>query len=201
MTSFAQWVTEFGLESYAAVFSENKIDFDVIRWLSEADLRELGLAIGDRKRLLQALASVDEPGIPASGVIRTDSGMPVTAAVSDASARERRQLTVMFCDLVGSTGLSEKLDPEELCGLLHEYRTVCGDVIARYEGFVARFVGNRILPYFGWPKAHEDDAERSIRTALEIIPAIKRIVGGEESALWNGSTACTIQILRRGVYP
>ena len=100
MTSFAQWLTEIGLESYAAVSSENKIDFDVIRWLSEADLRELGLAIGDRKRLLQAHASVDEPGIPASGVIRTDSGMPVTADVSDAFAQERRQLTVMFCSAI-----------------------------------------------------------------------------------------------------
>ncbi len=176
MTSFAQWLTEIGLDSYASVFSENKIDFDVIRSLSEADLRELGLAIGDRKRLLQALASQDEPGIRAAGAVSTDSEIPVTTAVSDASAGERRQLTVMFCDLVGSTALSEKLDPEELRSLLHDYRTRCGDVIARYEGFVARYVGDGILTYFGWPKAHEDDAERSIRTALEIIPAIKRIV-------------------------
>ena len=79
----------------------------------------------------------------------------------------------MFCDLVGSTALSEKLDPEELRSLLHEYRTVCGEVIARYEGFVARYVGDGILTYFGWPKAHEEDAERALRAALEIIQTVK----------------------------
>ena len=75
----------------------------------------------------------------------------------------------MFCDLVGSTALSEKLDPEELRDLLHAYRTLCGDVIARYDGFVARYVGDGILTYFGWPAAHEDDAERAVRAALEIV--------------------------------
>src|SRR6201995_4802260 len=87
---------------------------------------------------------------------------------------ERRQLTVMFCDLVGSTALSEKLDPEELRDLLHAYRTLCGDVIARYDGFVARYVGDGILTYFGWPAAHEDDAERAVRTALEVVQTVKR---------------------------
>ena len=89
-------------------------------------------------------------------------------------AGERRQLTVMFCDLVGSTALSEKLDPEELRDLLHAYRTLCGDVIARYDGFVARYVGDGILTYFGWPAAHEDDAERAVRAALEIVETVKR---------------------------
>ena len=87
---------------------------------------------------------------------------------------ERRQLTVMFCDLVGSTALSEKLDPEELRSLLHAYRTLCGDVIARYDGFVARYVGDGILTYFGWPTAHEEDGERAVRAALEIVHAVKR---------------------------
>ena len=81
----------------------------------------------------------------------------------------------MFCDLVGSTALSEKLDPEELRSLLHDYRTHCGDVISRYEGFVARYVGDGILTYFGWPKAHEEDAERALRAALEIVATIKQV--------------------------
>ena len=80
----------------------------------------------------------------------------------------------MFCDLVGSTALGEKLDPEELRSLLHAYRIHCGDVMARYEGFVARYVGDGILTYFGWPTAHEDDAERAVRAALEIVQTVKR---------------------------
>ena len=85
----------------------------------------------------------------------------------------------MFCDLVGSTALSEKLDPEELRSLLHAYRTLCGDVIARYDGFVARYVGDGILTYFGWPTAHEEDAERAVRAALEIVHTVKRASAAE----------------------
>jgi class 3 adenylate cyclase len=87
---------------------------------------------------------------------------------------------VMFCDLVGSTALSEKLDPEELRSLLHAYRTLCGDVIARYDGFVARYVGDGILTYFGWPTAHEEDAERAVRAALEIVHTVKRASSAED---------------------
>src|SRR3954452_23795474 len=174
MTPFETWLAENGLGSYEGVFADNKIDFDVIRLLSDADLRELGLALGDRKRLLRALAKLDEQHM-------ADSATSAAAATSgplheDAVARsgERRQLTVMFCDLVGSTALSEKLDPEELRSLLHAYRTHCGEVIARYDGFIARYVGDGILTYFGWPTAHEEDAERAVRAALEIVDTIKR---------------------------
>jgi class 3 adenylate cyclase/tetratricopeptide (TPR) repeat protein len=172
MTSFGTWLAEIGLGRYDAVFAADGIDFDVIRSLSDADLRELGLTLGDRKRLLQAVARLDEqhpdPVIPAVA-----SAMPSEPLRDDAGG-ERRQLTVMFCDLVGSTALSEKLDPEELRSLLHAYRTLCGDVIARYDGFVARYVGDGILTYFGWPAAHEEDAERAVRTALEIVHTVKR---------------------------
>ena len=177
MRSFAHWLTEIGLESSAPVFSKNKIDFDVLSSLNESDLRELGIALGDRKRLLQAIAQLDVQGSAPPAIISTDSPTIPTPALSpslDSSTGERRQLTVMFCDLVGSTALSEKLDPEELRSLLHDYRTVCGEVIARYEGFVARYVGDGILTYFGWPKAHEEDGERALRAALEIIQTVKR---------------------------
>ena len=182
MKSFAHWLTKIELERYAAVFAKNKIDFDVVRSLSAADLRELGLAIGDRKRLLHAVAELDGQGaakpLPAPTAAAAIAPL-APAAAPESSTGERRQLTVMFCDLVGSTALSEKLDPEELRSLLHEYRTVCGEVIARYEGFVARYVGDGILTYFGWPKAHEEDAERALRAALEIVQAVKSASSAE----------------------
>ena len=156
MKSFGQWLAEIELDRYAEIFSANRIDFDVIATLTEADLRELGVALGDRKRLMQAVAQLS--GQPVAEPLPAPIAAVTTSLLRPAevgeSTGERRQLTVMFCDLVGSTALSEKLDPEELRSLLHEYRTVCGEVIARYEGFVARYVGDGILTYFGWPKAH-----------------------------------------------
>jgi class 3 adenylate cyclase len=172
MTSFRNWLAEIGLQSYDSVFASNKIDFDVIRSLSDTDLRELGLALGDRKRLLQAVASLGGRQTTDTVASTSDPGPLHEGAVSHGG--ERRQLTVMFCDLVGSTALSEKLDPEELRSLLHAYRTLCGEVITRYDGFVARYVGDGILTYFGWPTAHEDDAERAVRAALEIVLTAKQ---------------------------
>ena len=140
----------------------------------QGDRRHL---FGHRRHLLEAIAKLNEqrttdavnPGVaPATAV----SGPYSEDAVSHGG--ERRQLTVMFCDLVGSTALSEKLDPEELRSLLHAYRIHCGEVIARYDEFVARYVGDGILTYFGWPTAHEDDAERAVRAALEIVNTVKR---------------------------
>ncbi len=172
MKSFAQWLQEIGLESYTAAFAENEVDFSVVGTLTEADLRELGLSLGARKKFLLAAAATANTAMAAPG--SAANATPSTSSpTSDSSAGERRQLTVMFCDLVGSTALSEKLDPEELRSLLHDYRTRCGEVIFRYEGFVARYVGDGILTYFGWPKAHEEDAERALRAALEIIQAVK----------------------------
>jgi class 3 adenylate cyclase len=95
----------------------------------------------------------------------------------------------MFCDLVGSTALSEKLDPEELRSLLHAYRTLCGDVIARYDGFIARYVGDGILTYFGWPTAHEDDAERAVPAALEIVQTVKRASSTKDLSVRLGIAA------------
>ena len=175
MKSFADWLREIELESYASKFQENDIDFAVVRDLSEADLKELGLTLGHRKKFQQAVARLgDTPSLNSDS--NPALAFPSTAPSSpqeESTSGERRQLTVMFCDLVGSTALSEKLDPEELRSLLHNYRTVCGEVIARYEGFVARYVGDGILTYFGWPKAHEEDAERALRAALEIIQTVK----------------------------
>ena len=187
MTPFGTWLADIGLGRHDYAFVSNGIDFDVIHSLSDADLRELGLTLGDRKRLLQAIARLDEQR-------SADIVTPVVAAATAPGIREdaashggeRRQLTVMFCDLVGSTALSEKLDPEELRGLLHAYRILCGDVIARYDGFVARYVGDGILTYFGWPTAHEEDAERAVRAALEIVHTVKRASSTEDLSVRIG---------------
>jgi class 3 adenylate cyclase len=188
MTALGQWLAEIGLGRYDDVFVSNGIDFDVIRSLSDADLRELGLTLGDRKRLVQAIAGLDEQRAadtvtPVVSPATTSGSLREDAAPSGG---ERRQLTVMFCDLVGSTALSEKLDPEELRNLLHAYRTLCGEVIARYDGFVARYVGDGILTYFGWPTAHEEDAERAVRAALEIVHTVERASSTENLSVRIG---------------
>jgi len=152
----------------------------VVAALTELDLEKLGIPLGPRKKLIKAIAElgggvVSTPGGASAAVADGDApNAKASGVASTAESGERRQLTVMFCDLVGSTALSEKLDPEELRALLHDYRTRCGEVIARYEGFVARYVGDGILTYFGWPKAHEEDAERALRAALEIVQGVKR---------------------------
>ena len=185
MKSVVQWLREIGLESYATAFAENEVDFSVVGTLTEEDLRELGLSLGARRKFLLAVAALANPAteVPAAagerGATPPSESVSAPSVTPDSPAGERRQLTVMFCDLVGSTALSEKLDPEELRSLLHDYRTVCGEVIARYEGFVARYVGDGILTYFGWPKAHEEDAERALRAALEIVHAIKGVASTE----------------------
>ncbi len=168
MPTLVEWLEGQGLGQYAILFAENEIDLDILPELTEHDFEKLGLPLGARKRVLKAIRSQGQT----SSVEAPSLSLPDSAPGSSVEG-ERRQLTVMFCDLVGSTALSEKLDPEELRALLHNYRTVCGEVIARYEGFVARYVGDGILTYFGWPKFHEEDAERALRAALEIVQAVK----------------------------
>jgi class 3 adenylate cyclase len=166
------WLRKLGLEQYEAAFRENVVGAEVLPHLTADDLKELGVAaVGHRRQLLVAIAELRDA---APLAVR-----PADDRLASISAGERRQLTVMFCDLVGSTALSEKLDPEELRNLLHAYRTLCGDVIARYDGFVARYVGDGILAYFGWPTAHEEDAERAARAALEIVQSVKRASAAE----------------------
>src|SRR5918912_2446825 len=144
--------------------------------LTGEELKDIGVSsLRHRRHLLEAIAKLQNDGTPLQAV-RPSGDHSASTSADDAVSRggERRQLTVMFCDLVGSTALSAKLDPEELRDLLHAYRTLCGDVIVRYDGFVARYVGDGILTYFGWPAAHEDDAERAVRAALEIVETVKR---------------------------
>ncbi|MFL5289830.1 MAG: AAA family ATPase [Rhodopila sp.] len=171
-----EWLKSLGLEQYEAAFRENDVDAEMLPTLTDEELKNIGVrSLRHRRRLLEAIANLQGDGA-SSQAARPSGDHPASIPADDAVSHsgERRQLTVMFCDLVGSTALSEKLDPEELRDLLHAYRTLCGDVIARYDGFVARYVGDGILTYFGWPAAHEDDAERAVRAALEIVETVRR---------------------------
>src|SRR5689334_4247859 len=146
------WLQELDLEQYEAAFRENGVSEKDLPHLTAEDLQDLGVvAVGYRRRLLVAIAKLQNGNT--SQAARSSGAHPASIPADYAFRHggERRQLTVMFCDLVGSTALSEKLDPEELCDLLHAYRTLCGDVIARYDGFIARYVGDGILTYFGCP--------------------------------------------------
>jgi class 3 adenylate cyclase/tetratricopeptide (TPR) repeat protein len=182
----ASWLRDLGLERYEGTFRENDVDAELLPTLTADDLKEIGItSFGHRRQLLAAIAKLrcDAPSQWMIGSTATSEPLGEDAV---SQGGERRQLTVMFCDLVGSTALSEKLDPEELRSLLHAYRTLCGDVIARYDGFVARYVGDGILTYFGWPTAHEEDAERSVRAALEIGQTVKRASSIEDLSVRIG---------------
>jgi class 3 adenylate cyclase len=155
-------IAGLSLERYAGAFRDNAIELEVLPELSEADLEKIGVLLGHRKIMLKAIAELrlPAPQPPAQ-----------TAAVAP-DAAERRQLTVMFCDLVGSTALSVRFDPEELREELRAYQNAVAGIVARYDGFVAKFMGDGVLAYFGYPRAHEDDAERAVRAGLEIAAAV-----------------------------
>jgi class 3 adenylate cyclase/predicted negative regulator of RcsB-dependent stress response len=162
----AEWLRGLGLEQYVPAFRDNDIDGEVLRGLTADDLRELGVAsIGHRRRLLDSIARLvrGQPSAEAS---------PAASAAVVSSAAERRQLTVMFCDLVGSTGLSARLDPEDLREVIAAYHRAVADVVRSFDGFVAKYMGDGVLAYFGYPQAHEDDAERAIRAGLGVVDAM-----------------------------
>jgi class 3 adenylate cyclase/predicted ATPase len=171
--NIAAWLQSQGLERYVTAFRDNEIDWEVLPRLTSEDLREIGVAaIGHRRKLLDAIAALG-----ASAATTT-----LTAAVSEASApaeAERRQLTVMFCDLVGSTPLSTRFDPEDLREIVGAYHRCVADTVSRFGGFVAKYMGDGVLIYFGYPEAHEDDAERAARAGLAVIEAVGRLATQE----------------------
>ena len=155
------WLRDLGLERYADAFEANAIDHEVLSELTEADLEKLGVLLGHRKKLLKAIAGLRRAGNTAAATV-----LEASSVTHRALGAERRQLTLLFCDLVGSTELAARLDPEDMRSIISGYQDVCGAVIQRYEGHVARFMGDGVLAYFGWPRAHEDDAERAVRAGL-----------------------------------
>lgn len=153
------WLRGLGLAQYEALFRDHEIEPDVLADLTEADLEKIGLPLGPRKRLLKAISNLDPRAT------ETASGRP-------AGEPERRQLTVMFTDLVGSTRLSTTADPEEVRDVIAQYQRVVSQVIARFGGYVAKPLGDGLLIYFGWPRAHEDDAARALRAATAVVAEI-----------------------------
>jgi class 3 adenylate cyclase/tetratricopeptide (TPR) repeat protein len=163
MQEIADWLKTLGLSEYAARFAENRIDFSVLRDLTDQDLKDLGVILGDRRKMLRAIGELDaaSPAAPATS----------TGPVSQ-NAAERRQVTVMFSDLVGSTALSARMDPEDLREVISAYQKCVAETVRRFGGFVAKYMGDGVLVYFGYPQAHEDDAERAVRSGLELIAAV-----------------------------
>jgi len=160
----AAWLSSLGLGQYSSVFHENDIDFEVLAAIDDADLERLGLSLGHRRKLLKAIAER-------------------RSANSDTQQAERRQVTVMFCDLVGSTQLAARLDPEDMGDIIRRFQNAAAGAIARYNGFVARFMGDGVLAYFGFPQANEDAAEHAVRAGLGLIADIARIPRSDGSVL------------------
>ena len=165
MGDIRHWLTGIGLEQYAEVFEREEIDPASVRYLSDANLKDLGLPMGPRLRFLAAVQSLASPVSPISPV-------PSSASAPVAADAERRQLTVLFCDLVGSTELSHRLGPEAYRELVRGYQSACTEVVSKFDGHVAQYLGDGLLVYFGYPKAHEDDAQRAVRTGLGLADAV-----------------------------
>ena len=161
----AAWLHSLGMQQYEEAFRANAIDAAVLPELTADDLKDLGIGlVGHRRKLLAAIAT-----------LRSDVDPVIETPAATAPSAERRQLTVMFCDLVGSTALSARLDPEDLREVIAAYHRVVAEVIAGFDGFVSRYMGDGVLVYFGYPQAHEDDAERAVRAGLGAIDAVRRL--------------------------
>jgi class 3 adenylate cyclase/predicted ATPase len=168
----AGWLKRHGLAQYARAFKEHNIGFDVLPELGDVDLRELGVLLGDRKRLLKAIADLRTPPESAGDAMTSAAARRPRIHRVDP---ERRQLTLLFCDLVASTELSARLDPEDLREVVHAYQACVATVVTRFEGYVAKYLGDGVLAYFGYPGAHEDDPERAVRAGLELVQAVAKL--------------------------
>ena len=163
------WLRSLDLERYEAAFRENEIDDKLLPSLSAEDLKDLGVGlVGHRRKLLDAIAAL--------GADAKAKASPVDAhSTTDTSARdaaERRQVTVMFSDLVGSMALSARMDPEDLREVISTYQKCVADTVGHFGGFVAKYMGDGVLVYFGYPQAHEDEAERAVRAGLQLVAAV-----------------------------
>jgi class 3 adenylate cyclase len=173
----ADWLRSLGLEQYEPAFRENEIDDKVLLRLTAEDLKELGvMVVGHRRRLLDAIIALQgEPAATLGGSAPTRGDGPGSAP----AGAERRQLSVLFCDLVGSTALASRLDPEDLREIISAYHRCVGETAAGFDGFIARYTGDGALVYFGYPQAHEDDAEQAVRAGLALVDAVGRLQAPE----------------------
>ena len=165
-----EWLSAIGLARYADLFREHAIDLEVLSELTNDDLKDIAIPLGDRKRLLKAIAERTD--------VVPDQPLATTRVLGEPGRAERRQVTIMFCDLVGSTELANEFDPEDLGSLLRDYRTCVTEAAVRWHGNIARYYGDGALLYFGWPQAREDDAERAVHAGLELVASVGRLTIG-----------------------
>ena len=163
MQQIADWLEKLGMSEYAERFAESDIDTSVLRDLTDQDLKELGVSLGHRRKMLRAIAEL-------AGA--SPSPQPALTEPKPQDTAERRQVTVMFSDLVGSTALSARMDPEDLREVISAYQKCVAETVLRFGGFVAKYMGDGVLIYFGYPQAHEDDAERAVRAGLAVVTAV-----------------------------
>src|SRR5215831_11689024 len=171
MGEIADWLERLGMSEYTQSFTEQRIDVSVLRYLTDQDLKDIGVPLGHRRKILAAIGEL-------TGTARA---APKFAAGKepDTDGAERRQITVMFSDLVGSTALSARMDLEDLREVISSYQKCVADTVRRFGGFVARYMGDGVLIYFGYPAAHEDDAERAVRAGLALIDAVATLPAPE----------------------
>ena len=170
MQQIADWLKKLGMSEYAERFAESDIDIDVLSELTDDDFDRLGVSLGHRRKLLRAIRELSASPIAAS--TERQASAPTVPEPAPKDTAERRQVTVMFSDLVGSTALSARMDPEDLREVISAYQKSVAETVQRFGGFVAKYMGDGVLIYFGYPQAHEDDAERAVRAALELVVAV-----------------------------
>jgi class 3 adenylate cyclase/predicted ATPase len=166
MQQIADWLEKLGLSEYTARFAENGIDISVVRYLTDQDLKDIGVLLGHRRKMLVAISELT------GATPVTSEAAAVEAQPKTRDSAERRQVTVMFSDLVGSTALSARMDPEDLREVIAAYHKCVAEIVRRFDGYVAQYLGDGVLVYFGYPQAHEDDAERAVRAGLELVAAV-----------------------------
>jgi class 3 adenylate cyclase len=168
MQQIADWLEKLGMSEYVQRFAENRIDLSVLPDLTDQHLKDLGVALGDRLKMLRAIGEL-------TGASAAAPKFPAATKPAPQDTAERRQVTVMFSDLVGSTALAGRMDPEDLREVISAYQKCVAETVDRFGGFVAKYMGDGVLVYFGYPQAHEDDAERAVRAGLELIAAVGEI--------------------------
>ncbi|HWX34580.1 MAG TPA: adenylate/guanylate cyclase domain-containing protein, partial [Steroidobacteraceae bacterium] len=169
-----EWLAKIGLERYAPAFVDNDIDVSVLRHLTDTDLEKIGVSLGHRRKILAAIGELSKTLAAPAAALAPSIQAPAITSAAEATA-ERRQVTVMFSDLVGSTALSARMDPEDLREVISAYQKFAAETVQRFGGYVAKYMGDGILVYFGYPQAHEDNAERAVRAGLALVKGIGQL--------------------------